>query len=189
MKFVSKSSNLQIILKNGLAPQPLSGFPGRPTVSVRFQNGMADVSDQELINLMLSHNGFGRDFVSAEETKGVDPYAYRRQDVEPVHQIVEMKFGTPVSKKTAPGQPKELPVEIKKLIQEQATAIAKQMLPSMVEETLKVLVNSRQPAATTSSTKKSGKRSPGRPRKAPTPQSVVTASPETVTSEEVLATV
>lgn len=163
MRFISKSGNLHIILKPGLPAQPLSGFSGSPTVSVRFQNGIADISDEELIQKMLKHPGFNLDFISSEDSNGADPYAYLRKDNEPQHITTEIKFGAPVSRK-APQVKRQLPDDIKRMIQEQATEIAKQMLPSMVKETLEVLAKS---SANKSVQKTSGalKKSPGRPKK------------------------
>lgn len=142
MKFISRSSNLHIILRPGIQAQPIVGAPAKPAISVRFQNGLANVENEELATMMLEHPGFNSDFISAEEVK-VDPYAAFRQDSEPVHTITEMKFGTPqktVSSKSRPA----LPPEVLKLIQEQAIEIAKQMLPSMVEATLKTIVEAKE---------------------------------------------
>lgn len=148
MKFISKNSNLNIVLRPGMSAQPLTGTPAIPTLFVRFKDGMASVEQEELIQMMLNHPGFNNDFIAADDL-GTDPYAYLRQDSEPTHVIEEIKFGHPVSRNVAPVKT-ELPVEIKKMIQEQATAIAKEMLPSMVAATLKEIVSEskkEQPAA------------------------------------------
>lgn len=138
MKFISKSANLNIMLRPGLPAQPITGTPATPAISVRFQNGLAVTDDEKIINMMLAHPGFTRDFVSADEN-GVDPYAGFRQEAEPQHVTTDIKHGTPVGRTVSKGKP-QLPPEIMKLVQEQAASIARELLPGMVAETLKTLV-------------------------------------------------
>lgn len=139
MKFISKSANLNIIIRPGLPAQPLSGLLAKPAISVRFQNGLANVEDDELVRMMIAHPGFNSDFISAEDVKQ-DPYASLRQENEPSHIMTELKYGTP--QKTTSSGKTQLPPEVTKLIQAQAIEIAKQMLPSMVEEALKSIIGS-----------------------------------------------
>ncbi len=139
MKFISKSSNLLIVLRPGLSAQPITGTPAKPTVSVRFKDGIADVQSEELVELMLAHPGFKSDFISAEGTVD-DPYANIRESSEPAHSITEVKFGTPVSKVTKGGNP-QLSPEIMKLVKQMATKMATDMLPGMVESTIKEIVS------------------------------------------------
>jgi hypothetical protein len=141
MKFISKNSNLLIVLRAGLSAQPLTGTPAKPTVSVRFKDGVADVQQQELIDLMLLHPGFNSDFISAENSS-IDPYASTRQSSEPAHVLTEMKYGTPVSRKV--GGPAEISPELQKMVQSMAVEMAKSMLPSMVEGTLKEILASHE---------------------------------------------
>lgn len=143
MKFISKSSNLLIVLRPGLPAQPITGTLARPAVSVRFKDGLAEVPDGELADMMLKHPGFDSDFIAAGEIGMADPYAYMRQANEPQHQITEMKFGTPVGRKVSGGTPALSP-EMRKMIQDMATSLAKEMLPAMVEATLKSIVATRQ---------------------------------------------
>ena len=140
MKFISKSTNLLIVLKPGLSAQPITGTPAKPTISVRFKDGIADVQSEELVQLMLSHPGFNSDFISAESVV-IDPYASSRQSSEPAHQMTEIKFGTPVKREVSSGG-MQLPPELQKMVQGMAAEMAKQMLPSMVESTLKNIVES-----------------------------------------------
>ncbi len=142
MKFIAKNSNLHIILRPGMQAQPLTGTPAKATVSVRFQSGVANVEQEELVQMMLMHPGFNQDFIAADDI-GTDPYAYLREDAEPTHVLTEMKYGHPVGRNVSPIKAK-MPPEILKMIQDQATLIAKQMLPSMVAETLKIMVGERQ---------------------------------------------
>jgi hypothetical protein len=140
MKFISKSTNLLIVLKPGLSAQPITGTPAKPTISVRFKDGIADVQNEELVQLMLVHPGFNSDFISAESVP-LDPYAATRQSSEPAHTMTELKYGTPTSKKVEGGNT-QLPPELQKLVTSMAAEMAKKMLPSMVESTLKSIVES-----------------------------------------------
>ena len=142
MKFISKSTNLLIVLRPGLSAQPITGTPAKPTISVRFKDGIADVQQEELVQMMLVHPGFNSDFISAEDIP-VDPYAATRQSSEPAHTHTELKFGTPISKHTEGGST-QLPPELQKLVASMATDMAKKMLPSMVEGTLKSILESRE---------------------------------------------
>lgn len=157
MKFISKSSNLLIVLRPGLPAQPITGTPAKPTVSVRFKDGVADVQNQELIDMMLVHPGFNSDFISAENVS-VDPYASTRKSSEPAHVLTEMKYGTPVNRVLGKSENPQLSPEIQKMIQAMAADMAKAMLPSMVESTIKQIVSSNEEKK--SSGKKRGR--PGR---------------------------
>lgn len=124
-----------LVLRPGIPAQPITGTPAVPTLSVRFQDGVVDIHDIELVEKMRNHPGFNVDFVEVEEQKS-DPYY--RKPVEPQHVMTELKYGTPIARETSKIK-RELPPELEKLIQEQAVAIAKEMLPGMVEATLKAM--------------------------------------------------
>jgi hypothetical protein len=145
MKFISKNSNLHIILRPGQQAQPITGTPAIPALSVRFQQGQADIQDESLIEMMMRHPGFNQDFVAVDET-GTDPFAHMRADAEPQHVTTEMKFGHPVARNVAPSST-PLPPAVKKLITDQATEIANKMvaeqLPGLVAEALKSIVASQ----------------------------------------------
>lgn len=142
MKFISKSTNLLIVLRPGLSAQPITGTPAKPTISVRFKDGVADVQQEELVQMMLAHPGFNADFISADGAP-TDPYAATRQSSEPAHTLTELKFGTPISKHTEGGST-QLPPELQKLVSSLAADMAKKMLPSMVESTLKSILSSHE---------------------------------------------
>lgn len=153
MRFVSRNANLLVVLKPGLPAQPVSGLPARPTISVRFKDGIADVPEGEICDLMLNHPGFNSDYVSAESVGNKDPYASARVESEPPHTITELKYGTP-EKVIRDGKTKLTP-ELDKLVKELAISMAKELLPEMVKSTLKSLVETHE-----SSKKVKGK--PGR---------------------------
>ena len=72
MRFVSKSANLMLVLKQGFPGNHMTGTAPISGVYIKFQNGIVDVKEQSLIDLMLKHSGYNIDFISAEEEK--DPF-------------------------------------------------------------------------------------------------------------------
>ena len=138
MKFVSKSSNLLVVLRPGIPGSHITGSPSRPQVSARFKDGVCELDDSGLVEMMLAHPGFGSDFISTEDTMGTDPYAYLREGVEPEHVVTELKYGQPVGSGKTPSI--KLTPEIKKALQDEAMKMAKefaaQMAPIMAKEYL-----------------------------------------------------
>ena len=114
MKFVSKNVNLRVVLSPGLQAEPQSGFRGKPGLYVRFQDGIAEVRDEETIRMMLDHPGYNSDFICLDEGAR-DPYASKRVESEPQHVTSELKYGQVV--KTVGAAPeKKLPVELEEMI-------------------------------------------------------------------------
>jgi hypothetical protein len=159
MKFISKSSNLMIVLRPGMSAQPLTGTPAVPTLSVRFKDGVAEVEQPELIKMTLAHPGFNSDFIASDNV-AVDPYANSRVASEPAHEVTELKFGTPISHEVKLGEAPKLSPEIQKLVQSAAIELAKTMLPTMVEETLKKIVSNNKESNNTAP--RAMKKRPGR---------------------------
>lgn len=135
MKFVSKNSNLRIILEPGLAAQPISGMPAKPTIFVKFTDGVAEVKEATLIEKMRNHPGFETDFIAVGDD-GEDPFKYNREEVEPAHTITEMKYGTAVARQSSVKSPKLSP-ELTKMLNERAMEMVRDMLPGAVEAVLK----------------------------------------------------
>lgn len=159
MKFISKSSNLLIVLRPGMSAQPLTGTPAKPTVSVRFKDGLADVQQEEIVTMMLNHPAFNGDFICADNIP-VDPFLSSRQPSEPGHIMTEMQYGTPGKRVTAGVNMSKYPAEIQRIIKETAAEMAKSMLPSLVEGTLKELIktNEDKKAAASKVKKKPGRK-------------------------------
>jgi len=140
-KFVSKSANLHIVLKPGIPAQPITGTPAQPTLSVRFQDGVVDINDAELVEKMRNHPGFSRDYIEAvDETH--DPFASYRKESEPEHVLTELKYGTPVKKESSGNQ--AVSPELKRMISEQAAQMAKQMAPQMAKQLLQEMMAQQQ---------------------------------------------
>ena len=175
MKFISKSSNLLVVLKPGIQAQPLTGTPAIPTLSVRFKEGVAEVKEEALVSMMLAHPRFNKEFVSADNLS-TDPFVKGRKSIEPTHEMTKIKYGTPVAREIKGGDKPELSPAMEKIVKESATALAKELLPNMVKDTLEQLVkNKKKPG------RKPGKkpgRKPGRKiGKVSTPEPVIEEIP------------
>lgn len=141
-RFVSKSSNLLVVLMPGLPAQPLTGTPAKVTVSVRFRDGQAEVPDGEMADKMRQHPGFNCDFIETDTGSITgDPYAFMRSESEPQHVMTEMKYGTPTGRQVS-GKPR-IPPELARVVEDMATERMKQMLPGAIEEALKTLLRDR----------------------------------------------
>lgn len=144
MKFVSKNMNLRIVLNHGIPAEPMSGRNAVPGQYVKFENGLADVKDEEMVKKMLNHAGFNSDFIAAEDS-GRDPYADYRSEKEPAHMITEMNYGHPG--KTTGAKP-NLTADQKKALRPMAEQMAremfKEMAPTLMKEMLKTMATAKQ---------------------------------------------
>ena len=168
MKFISKSSNLLVVLKPGIQAQPLTGTPAIPTLSVRFKDGVAEVKEEALVSMMLAHPRFNKEFVSADSLS-TDPFVKGRKAVEPAHEMTQIKFGTPVARQIKGGDKPELTPAMEKIVKESAMELAKEMLPKMVKDTLEQLVKNK---------KKSGRKPGKKPGRKPGRKPVNVSKPE-----------
>lgn len=134
MRFISKNSNLRIILRPGLPANPLSGQLAIPTIYVKFLNGVAEVKDQDMVEKMLAHPGFNSDYISVEDNI-TDPFLNTRQEVEPPHSITAIEYGHAKKVASSPNKVKLSP-ELEKAINERAIEIAKALLPKMMEDVI-----------------------------------------------------
>lgn len=132
MKFVSKMSNLRIVLRPGIQAQPITGTPAVPTLYVQFREGMANVDDQELIEKMQRHPAMNKDFIMVDDA-ATDPYKSSRLPSEPVHVISEIENGRVVGRSNAPSAPAQLSPQMQKAIDARAKEIAMAMLPELLK--------------------------------------------------------
>ena len=154
MKFVSKSSNLLVILTPSISAEPLSGRQATPGLSVRFEGGSLAVENVSICEKILAHPGLDRDFFLVKE-EAPDPFKDNRKSIEPSHQITEMQFGQPtksIGDKYVPQIPKELKEHMTKMINDGITEGMKKLVPALLE-TIK-------DAASKASQKKKGGRPP-----------------------------
>lgn len=134
MKFISKNSNLRIILEPGLPANALAGTAAKPTVFVRFNSGIAEVKEPDLIKKMVAHDGFNSDFIAVDEN-GADPFAHQREEIEPAHFISD-----PTDRKgqvLASKKPLKVSKEMDKLINDEVNARINKMLPGAIDQVLK----------------------------------------------------
>lgn len=94
MKFISKNANLRVVVEHGMPAEPITGRQAKPGVYVKFQNGVVNIEDKELVRKLLNHPAFNVDFILVEEDQS-DPFSNTRKNIEPAHQLVEMKYGAP----------------------------------------------------------------------------------------------
>lgn len=134
MRFVSKSANLMLVLKQGISGNPLTQTPAVNGTYVKFQSGAVDVKEESIIELMYKHPGFNVDFILADEEEK-DPYEYLRNETEPAHILTEIKYGH-AEKSVGTQKKRVMPPEIMEMINNQAAEIAKAMLPDMVKSVL-----------------------------------------------------
>jgi len=100
MKFYSTFQNYRIILKPGISGNRNLGTQSIPAVSVRFEGGVVDVKDEEIISMMMNHPSFKKDFFPEEKTD-IDPFEYKRRNTEPQHTIVDVEYGRAKEAKNA----------------------------------------------------------------------------------------
>lgn len=138
MKFVSKNSNLMVVLKPGLPGNAMLGTSSVNGIYVRFQAGVADVKEQSIIDLMKSNAAFNRDYICADDE--IDPYEHMRNDVEPKHTISNINYGH-VEKSVSTPKSNALSPELKAFLHEHASRMAneimKEALPGLVQEGVK----------------------------------------------------
>ena len=169
-KFVSKNSNYMIVLRSGIEGNRALGTHAIPGLYVKFQSGVLDVKDENVIDLLRNHPSFGTDFIEIKEEE-VDPYSNTREDIEPGHIIQELKyghaekaFGTPLKVKMTP--------QLTKIIETEAI----KMLPNLLKQNPKILKDiilslasdmkaKEESEETQSDNEETVKRGPGRPPK------------------------
>jgi hypothetical protein len=137
MKFVSKSGNYRLILDRGIPAEPITGRNAVPGLSVKFEDGIAMVTDDSIIKRMLDHPSFNRDFIRVEDNDN-DPFSARRRAIEPEHDVTNIEYGH-VGKNMNPRPPMVLTPEAKKILTDMAMDMAKKMAPTLAFELLKTM--------------------------------------------------
>lgn len=171
-KFVSKSSNLMVVLRSGLEGNRALGTHTKPGLYARFQGGIIEAKDEIMIQLLREHPSFGTDFIEVTEN-AVDPFEYNRDEIEPVHVLQDIKYGH-VEKSAVTQKPTRLSPEMKSLIEKEALkmlpallksnpSILKDILTGLVAEEEKKAANSLVSDVIPQEVVTSTKRGPGRP--------------------------
>lgn len=135
MKFVSKMSNLRIVLRPGIQAQPITGTPAVPTLFLQFKDGVAETENEEILNLILKHRGLERIFIKVEE--GTAQKFEANKTAEPVHVLSEIEHGKVKNRSTNPIGKTEAQEKMEKLVKEEAKKIALAMIPELLKEMAK----------------------------------------------------
>jgi len=131
MKFISKNSNLRVILSPSIQAEPLAGRAAIRGLFVKFEDGVANVVDDQIIDMMLKHPAYNVDFICAEEG-AKDPYL--RRSVEPEHNVVNIEYGH-VGKNVNPATALTgLTPELKKVLSDMAVGMAQKMTEEALKE-------------------------------------------------------
>lgn len=119
-----------LVLKPGIQGNNLTGQPSVPGLYIRFRDGIAEVKDEEIVNLIKNSEGYRNgDFVAVGDN-GEDPFSDARTQIEPTHVLTDLKYGH-AEKKRVSDVPVKIPAPLKKLIQAEAKKMALEMLKEM----------------------------------------------------------
>lgn len=163
-KFVSKNSNLMIVLRPGIPGSTITGQQPKAGLYVRFQSGTVDIKEESVADLLRNHPEFNRDFIEVKETD-LDPYEANRDEIEPAHVIKEIKYGHSEKAIGSIKKPKLSP-ELKKLIENEAVKMLPGLLKSNPKILREILTNlAAEASKPDSESETSIKRGPGRPPK------------------------
>lgn len=142
MKFISKSSNYCIILRPSISAEPITGRTGVPGISVKFENGVAIINDDETCRILMNNKAFNKDFILADDLPA-DPF-YRKGN-EPEHDIIPIEFGH-VGKKS--GDPLRSP-ELNKMIIDLASKMAEEIAPRLAKKIIADLADKQKKSTDT----------------------------------------
>lgn len=126
-----------IVLSQGLPAQPLTGTPAKAGLYMKFKGGILETQDESIIEKMKAHPAFNNDFIAVDD-KEIDPFASSREESEPAHHVAEIKYGHVENPKTSVKKLK-ISKEMEKVINAMAMEKVKELLPGMVEATIKQL--------------------------------------------------
>lgn len=127
-----------LVLKPGIQGNHLTGTASVPGLYIRFRDGIAEVKDEEMINIIKNSDGYRNGEFIAVGDNGEDPFADARVATEPVHIVSDMKYGH-IEKRKVSEVPLKLPASVKKMIESEAKKLAKSMLPELLKEAVKEL--------------------------------------------------
>jgi len=143
MKFISKNQNLGVILKSGIPANRMIGQEYVPSLSVKFQQGVLVVPDEDtdIIKLLRGHDGFSTDFICADdqEEPEKDPYSHQRAENEPEHNLTDIQPGGIIGKSTGTPRKVKLTPVMAELIEKMAMQMAIKIAPKMAAELVEKL--------------------------------------------------
>ena len=133
IKFVSKNSNYMIVLRPGVEGNRTLGTHSIPGLYVRFVGGIADVKEENAVELLRAHPSFGTDFVEVKPEE-IDPFKDQRDEVEPPHYTTEIKYGH-AERTIGTPRPVRMTPAMKKVIEKEAV----KMIPNILKENPEIL--------------------------------------------------
>ena len=136
-----------LVLKPGIQGNHLTGTASVPGLYIRFRDGIAEVKDEDMINIIKNSDGYRNGEFIAVGDNGEDPFAETRIATEPVHVVQDMKYGHVEGRKVSEA-PLKLPPTVKKMIEAEAKKMAKAMLPELLKEAVKEMTSSAAKAST-----------------------------------------
>ena len=143
-KFISKNANLRIVLRHSMPAEPITGRLAVPGLYIKFENGVANVNNEEHVTMMLAHSGFNSDFIQVKEEQ-LDPYKGARRESEPDHFITEFEHGR-AGKIKGSNNNVRLDPKLKNVAIEMAKEMAKEMAPQMAKDMLLEMARQRKAA-------------------------------------------
>lgn len=131
MKFFSRSANLGLVIKNGIAANRIAGVLGTQTRLIKFEEGVVDIDDkdQETISMMLTHPDLGSLFW--QDSSPEMPKIEIKQS-EPKHAITEYDHGSFAKSVTSSGNKSEQ----EQIFMDKVTEMAKIMATQIVKDIL-----------------------------------------------------
>lgn len=141
MKFISKNANLRIVLRHSMPAEPITGRLAVPGLYIKFENGIANVNNEEHITMMLVHSGFDSDFIQVKEEQS-DPYKSIRRESEPDHMITEFENGR-AEKLKGSSHNVRLDPKLKNAAVSMAKEMAKEMAPQLAKDMLLEMAKQR----------------------------------------------
>lgn len=131
---MSKNPRLNIVLRQAISSDPISGRPAIAGVYVLFENHEANVDKQEIVDMLLKHSGYERDFFKVSEDN-IDMLVKKQQTnpSEPGHSTTDLSLGR-IGEVTGNKQQVKLTPELKQAMAEIASKMAKDMFGQYVAE-------------------------------------------------------
>lgn len=165
-KFVSKNSNLMIVLRPGIPGSTITGQQPKAGLYVRFQSGTVDIKEESVAEMLRAHPDFNTGFIEVK-SEDLDPYEHTRNEVEPAHILKDMKYGQ-AEKMVGSAKKVKLSPELKKLIENEAVKMLPGLLksnPKILKDILTNLASEVSKSETSDDSPEPAKRGPGRPPK------------------------
>ncbi len=129
------------------------GVPPTPAIFVRFKDGVIDVTQEDIIEMLLNHPGFRIDYIPADEEDAAR-FQKRHTNLEPQHVLIKMDNGRPggqIGSKAPAGVSPEMMDMLKGIAKDMAVEMAKELAPKMAVEMASNMIatKSGQPGVTT----------------------------------------